>query len=73
LLGAAGVDASGGLTAREREVAGLAASGLPARSIALRLSLSERTVENHLQRIYAKLGLHSRAELIARMAGVAPA
>jgi DNA-binding CsgD family transcriptional regulator len=59
------------LSRREREVADLAASGMPARSIALRLSLSERTVENHLQRIYAKLGLHSRAELIARMAALA--
>ena len=60
-----------GLSRREREVAELAASGIPARSIALRLSLSERTVENHLQRIYAKLGVHSRAELIARLAGMA--
>jgi DNA-binding CsgD family transcriptional regulator/tetratricopeptide (TPR) repeat protein len=73
LFGATAADPGDGLTPREREVAGLAASGLPSRSIALRLSLSERTVENHLQRIYAKLGLHSRAELIARMAGVAPA
>lgn len=58
-----------GLSSRERDVAELAATGLSSRAIALRLTLSERTIENHLQRIYAKLGLHSRAELIARVAG----
>ena len=60
-----------GLSIRERDVAELAATGLSSRAIALRLTLSERTVENHLQRIYGKLGLHSRAELIARVAGTA--
>ncbi|HEV3123767.1 MAG TPA: AAA family ATPase [Candidatus Dormibacteraeota bacterium] len=59
------------LSRREREVAELAATGLSSRSVALRLALSERTIENHLQRIYAKLGLHSRAELIALVAGTA--
>jgi DNA-binding CsgD family transcriptional regulator len=32
-----------------------------------RLCISERTVENHLQRVYAKLAVHRRAELIARI------
>lgn len=59
------------LSPREREVADLASTGLSSRSVALRLGVSERTVENHLQHIYAKLGLHSRAELIALVAGTA--
>jgi DNA-binding CsgD family transcriptional regulator len=51
------------LTRREREVAGLAASGASSRQIAAGLCVSSRTVENHLQRIYAKLGVTSRDEL----------
>ena len=51
------------LTNREREVAILAASGLTSRAIAERLFLSARTVDNHLARIYSKLGVGSRAEL----------
>ena len=51
------------LTAREREVALLAADGLPSKDIAARLYLSVRTVDNHLQRIYVKLGVGGRAEL----------
>lgn len=51
------------LTAREREVAGCAADGLSNRQIADRLRLSERTVENHLGRVYGKLGVAGRAEL----------
>ena len=53
------------LTNREREVAILAASGLTSRAIAERLFLSARTVDNHLARIYSKLGITSRAELTA--------
>jgi len=55
------------LTIRETEVAQLAAAGLRSRSIGVRLGISERTVENHLASAYAKLGVHSRAELIARV------
>ncbi len=51
------------LTAREREVAGLAARGKSNRAIAEDLVVSVRTVENHLDRVYAKLALHSRKEL----------
>jgi DNA-binding NarL/FixJ family response regulator len=53
------------LTNREREVAELAAAGLASKVIAERLFLSTRTVDNHLARIYAKLGVSSRAELPA--------
>jgi DNA-binding CsgD family transcriptional regulator len=55
------------LTAREREVASLAARGLTNREIADNLYLSPRTVENHLQRIYDKLGVSSRDELNAAL------
>jgi DNA-binding CsgD family transcriptional regulator len=51
------------LTRREREIAGLAASGISSKEIAARLYLSARTVENHLQSAYAKLGVTSRDEL----------
>jgi len=53
------------LTRREREVAGLAARGHTSREIADDLIVSVRTVENHLQRAYSKLGVSSRDELAA--------
>jgi class 3 adenylate cyclase/DNA-binding CsgD family transcriptional regulator len=56
------------LTPRERAVAGLAASGLSAKEIGQRLFIGERTVEGHLARAYAKLGVGSKLEL-ARRAG----
>ncbi|HHQ48071.1 MAG TPA: LuxR family transcriptional regulator, partial [Acidobacteria bacterium] len=49
---------------REREVARLAARGYTAREIAERLYISTRTVESHLARIYPKLGVASKAELV---------
>jgi DNA-binding CsgD family transcriptional regulator len=55
------------LTAREREIALLAAAGQTSRAIAERLYLSVRTVDNHLGRIYDKLGVSSRADLAARL------
>jgi DNA-binding CsgD family transcriptional regulator len=51
------------LTQREREIALMAAKGMPSQTIAATLTLSVRTVENHLQRIYAKLGLSGRRDL----------
>ncbi|MGI5150179.1 LuxR C-terminal-related transcriptional regulator [Plantactinospora sp. CA-294935] len=57
--------ASPTLTARENEVAALAATGLPNREIATRLVVSARTVESHLARVYRKLGIGSRRELRA--------
>ncbi|PWR14786.1 LuxR family transcriptional regulator [Micromonospora sicca] len=53
------------LSDREWEVARLAADGVTSRAIAERLYLSSRTVENHLQRVYSKLGVAGRAELKA--------
>jgi DNA-binding CsgD family transcriptional regulator len=51
------------LSGREREIAMLAAEGMASRDIADRLFLSVRTVNNHLQNAYTKLGVGSRAEL----------
>jgi DNA-binding CsgD family transcriptional regulator len=51
------------LTPSEHRIATLAASGLTNTAVATRLSLSPKTVEAHLTRIYRKLGIHSRAEL----------
>ncbi|MEV8099924.1 LuxR C-terminal-related transcriptional regulator [Kitasatospora sp. NPDC085879] len=55
------------LTARENEIAVLAVQGHSSRRIAEILTLSVRTVDNHLQRVYAKLGVTSRAELADRL------
>ncbi|MGN6564825.1 MAG: response regulator transcription factor, partial [Thermomicrobiales bacterium] len=49
------------LTARETEVLRLLAQGLPNATIADRLSLSRRTVEQHLRSVYDKLGVDNRA------------
>jgi DNA-binding CsgD family transcriptional regulator len=51
------------LTLREREIATMAAAGASSREIAARLFLSVRTVDNHLQNAYSKLGVTSREEL----------
>ena len=51
------------LTQREHKVAGLAAAGQSNRAIADQLILSVRTVDNHLQHVFDKLGVHSRHAL----------
>jgi pentatricopeptide repeat protein len=51
------------LTSREREIATLAAQGMPSRAIATTLTVSVRTVDNHLQRVYLKLGIGGRHDL----------
>jgi DNA-binding CsgD family transcriptional regulator len=60
------------LTARELQVAEMAAEGVSNRSIAHKLELSVRTVETHLANAYAKLGISTRAalpEALGAMAG----
>ncbi|TFV81632.1 LuxR family transcriptional regulator [Microbacterium sp. dk485] len=51
------------LTARELEVARLIVEGLSNREVSRRLVVSERTVDNHVYRIFRKLGITSRDEL----------
>ena len=51
------------LSGREREIAMLATTGMASKDIADRLYLSVRTVNNHLQHAYTKLGVTSRAGL----------
>ena len=63
---AAAVRGPGSLTPRELEVARLAAAGYSAREIGERLFIGERTVEGHLARAYAKLGVASKVELSRR-------
>jgi len=63
-----GARTDGGLTAREREIALLVASGRTNREIAEQLVLSTRTIEAHLRTIYGKLGLRSRVELTRALA-----
>ena len=57
--------AFGGLTGREREVAGLIGEGLSNRAIAERLVVSERTVETYVSSILTKLGFSARTQIAA--------
>jgi DNA-binding NarL/FixJ family response regulator len=60
------------LTAQEREIASLAASGLTNKQIGERLFLSPRTVGGHLHRVFPKLGVATRAALRDALASVPP-
>ncbi|HEV2922320.1 MAG TPA: helix-turn-helix transcriptional regulator [Actinomycetota bacterium] len=51
-----------GLTARELEVLALLGSGLRNADLAVRLHISEKTVDHHVSAILAKLGVRSRRE-----------
>ena len=57
------------LTPTEKRVAALVAEGRTNREVGTILVVSERTVEGHLSRIYAKIGVRSRAELAHRLTG----
>jgi DNA-binding NarL/FixJ family response regulator len=54
------------LTPRELAVLHLVAEGLPNKTIALRLGISEHTVKFHINAILGKLGVASRTEAVVR-------
>ena len=61
--------ADGELTETERRVAALVATGRSNAEVAQALTLSSKTVEWNLSKVYRKLGVRSRTELAARLAG----
>jgi DNA-binding NarL/FixJ family response regulator len=60
------------LSAREAEIMDLIASGMTNQQIAATCFISEKTVKNHINRIFAKLHSTSRAEAAAKWLGTAP-
>ncbi|MFJ3926641.1 response regulator [Streptomyces sp. NPDC090022] len=63
--------ASFGLSSREVEIMDLIASGMSNQQIAAVCFISEKTVKNHINRIFAKLHATARSEAIARWLGTA--
>ena len=57
-------DAFSALSPREREVLALLSEGLDNNQIGERLAISEKTVRNHVSRVYDKLGVWSRAQAV---------
>lgn len=55
------------LTHAERDVVALVCEGLTNVQIAQRLSVSPRTVQSHLLKVFRKFGVSTRAELVARI------
>src|SRR6266516_2031050 len=53
------------LSPREQEIARMVAEGYPNKTIAAVLDISSWTVSTHLRRIFAKLGVHTRAAMVA--------
>lgn len=61
---AADASADAGLTDREREVLEALARGLAPGQIAVEFEISPKTVATHVERIYAKLGVHTRTQAV---------
>jgi DNA-binding CsgD family transcriptional regulator len=57
------------LSPREQEIARMVAEGYPNKTIAAVLEISSWTVSTHLRRVFAKLGVRSRAAMVARLVG----
>lgn len=51
---------------RQTEILTLIADGYPDKQIARELGMSARTVDSHLQRLYQRYGVHSRAAMVAK-------
>ena len=62
---ASGIEQSVSLTNREREILALLADGLGNKQIATRLGISTNTVKTHLELLFEKIGVRSRAEAVA--------
>jgi len=60
-----GAKAPGGLTRRESEIAGLVSQGLSNQDIAVKLVISKRTAETHVEHILTKLGFTNRNQIAA--------
>jgi DNA-binding CsgD family transcriptional regulator len=56
------------LSAREREIARLISSGHTNKTVAAVLEISLWTVDTHIRRIFAKLGVRSRSAMVAQLA-----
>jgi non-specific serine/threonine protein kinase len=72
LLAAPPSEPAPALTRRELEIAAMVASGLSNREIAARLFISKRTVDAHVEHIYAKLEVSSRVQLTVWLQDQAP-
>jgi DNA-binding NarL/FixJ family response regulator len=57
-------DPAGALSARQRDVMALVSAGMGNREIAARLRVSEKTVKNHINRIFRVLGAANRVEAV---------
>lgn len=63
-----GAEVAAELTAREHQVLELLSDGHTMRQIATRLSISPRTVETHVGKVYRKLGVRTRVQAVSRAA-----
>ncbi len=63
-----GAEVAAHLTSREQQVLELLSDGHTMRQIATRLSISPRTVETHVAKIYRKLGVRTRVQAVSRAA-----